>query len=143
MKKKLLTLLLFCLIFCSSCGIKLKSNKPVDKEVITNMIGDIYTSKSVDAFKNARDKYIKDGYITPDVATQMFNIDPNVTEFTQDDLNRQVNITNIAYSNKDNNSFKEDLYKVNVLVTYKNEPVAFSLKLYVNSEGKIYKFDKK
>ena len=132
--QKIKLALIFTLMLVMMTGCNVKSNK-IDKDTVKEIITSIYTPKSLDAFNNSKDDYVKRGLITSEEADSLFH--SNGQELTQDDLDRKVQITRIIKSDKDMNSMLQDVYKVTGSITYKGKSTNFRITFSVNDAGAI------
>lgn len=142
MKVKRLTIILLALIIlCSISGCEKKEIKGVSKEVIEQLLRDIYTPKSLDEFYEAKERYVNEGLITQDLAEAMFTVSDGVTELDEKDLARKLSIDTIQFSDTSNNSVKNDLYKVTMRLEYDGTITRAEIIFSVNGSGQIYKRD--
>lgn len=139
-KKLGITLILLIVIF-SIYGCAEKKEEVVNKEVIEQLLRDIYTPESLDYFFEAKQKYIDKGLITEDLADAMFTVADGVTELSEKDLARKLSIDSIQYSESSNNSVKVDLYKVTLSLKYDGNTTRAEIVFSVNTDGKLYKRD--
>lgn len=139
-KKLGITLILLIVIF-SIYGCSKKKEDVVNKEVIEQLLRDIYTPESLDYFFEAKQKYIDKGLITEDLADAMFTVADGVTELSEKDLARKLSIDSIQYSESSNNSVKVDLYKVTLSLKYDGNTTRAEIVFSVNTDGKLYKRD--
>ncbi len=139
-KKLEITLILLIVIF-SIYGCAEKKEEVVNKEVIEQLLRDIYTPESLDYFFEAKQKYIDKGLITEDLANAMFTVADGVTELSEKDLARKLSIDSIQYSESSNNSVKVDLYKVTLSLKYDGNTTRAEIVFSVNTDGKLYKRD--
>ena len=129
------------MILCSISGCEKKEIKGVSKEVIEQLLRDIYTPKSLDEFYEAKERYVNEGLITQDLAEAMFTVSDGVTELDEKDLARKLSIDTIQFSDTSNNSVKNDLYKVTMRLEYDGTITRAEIILSVNGSGQIYKRD--
>lgn len=142
MKVKRLTIILLALIIlCSISGCEKREIKGVSKEVIEQLLRDIYTPKSLDEFYEAKERYVNEGLITQDLAEAMFTVSDGVTELDEKDLARKLSIDTIQFSDTSNNSVKNDLYKVTMRLEYDGTITRAEIIFSVNGSGQIYKRD--
>lgn len=142
MKVKMLTIILLALmILYSISGCEKKEIKGVSKEVIEQLLRDIYTPKSLDEFYEAKERYVSEGLITQDLAEAMFTVSDGVTELDEKDLARKLSIDTIQFSDTSNNSVKNDLYKVTMRLEYDGTITRAEIIFSVNGSGQIYKRD--
>lgn len=139
-KKLGITLILLIVIF-SIYGCAEKKEEVVNKEVIEQLLRDIYTPESLDYFFEAKQKYIDKGLITEDLADAMFTVADGVTELSEKDLARKLSIDSVQYSESSNNSVKVDLYKVTLSLKYDGNTTRAEIVFSVNTDGKLYKRD--
>ena len=139
-KKLEITLILLIVIF-SIYGCAEKKEEVVNKEVIEQLLRDIYTPESLDYFFEAKQKYIDKGLITEDLANAMFTVADGVTELSEKDLARKLSIDSIQYSESSNNSVKVDLYKVTLSLKYDGNTTRAEIVFSVNTDGKLSKRD--
>lgn len=139
-KKLGITLILLIVIF-SIYGCAEKKEEVVNKEVIEQLLRDIYTPESLDYFFEAKQKYIDKGLITEDLANAMFTVADGITELSEKDLARKLSIDSIQYSESSNNSVKVDLYKVTLSLKYDGNTTRAEIVFSVNTDGKLYKRD--
>lgn len=139
MKATILAVLLVTLINISGCAEKVEEG--VNKEMVEQLLRDIYTPESLEYFYEAKEKYVSEGLVTQDLADAMFTVSDGVTELSEKDLARKLSIDTIQYSATSNNSVKSDLYKVTMRLEYDGTITRAEIMFSVNSSGQIYKRD--
>lgn len=107
----------------------------VDSETVSNILKDIYTPKNVDYYKDRRKYYIDNNIITDNEANILFK---TVDTLSKDDLDRKIDITKVDHSSPKNNSYGDDLYKVNFSVVYMGKTSNLEVMFFVNKDGSIY-----
>lgn len=140
--KKLIAIVLvvISILNVSGCAEK-KKEEGVTKEVVEQLLRDIYTPESLEYFYEAKDKYVVDGLVTQDLADSMFTVADGVTELDEKDLARRLSIDTIQFSDTSNNSVKNDLYKVTMRLEYDGIITRAEVIFTVNGSGQIYKRD--
>lgn len=140
--KKLIAIVLvvISILNVSGCDEK-KKEEGVTKEVVEQLLRDIYTPESLEYFYEAKDKYVVDGLVTQDLADSMFTVADGVTELDEKDLARRLSIDTIQFSDTSNNSVKNDLYKVTMRLEYDGIITRAEVIFTVNGSGQIYKRD--
>lgn len=107
----------------------------VNSEVVSNVLKDIYTPKNVEYYKDRRKYYIDNNIITDNEANILFK---TVDTLSKDDLDRKIDITKVDHSSPKNNSYGDDLYKVNFSVVYMGKTSNLEVMFFVNKDGSIY-----
>ena len=107
----------------------------VNSEVVSNILKDIYTPKNVEYYKDRRKYYIDNNIITDNEANILFK---TVDTLSKDDLDRKIDITKVDHSSPKNNSYGDDLYKVNFSVVYMGKTSNLEVMFFVNKDGSIY-----
>lgn len=140
--KKLIAIVLvvISILNVSGCAEK-KKEEGVTKEVVEQLLRDIYTPESLEYFYEAKEKYVADGLVTQDLADSMFTVADGVTELDEKDLARRLSIDTIQFSDTSNNSVKNDLYKVTMRLEYDGIITRAEVIFTVNGSGQIYKRD--
>ena len=139
---EILGLLLILLVIISSLsGCAEKKEEGVTKEVIEQVLRDIYTPTSLDEFYEAKERYVSEGLMTQDLADAMFTVSDGVTELSEKDLARKLSIDTIQFSDTSNNSVKSDLYKVTMRLEYDGVITRAEIIFSVNGSGQLYKRD--
>ncbi len=116
----------------------INKNKAVNKEVIENILKDIYTPSSMDYFKNRAAYYYENNIMTQEEVESLFTISGN-GELTEDDLNRKLTIYKVIYSDINSNSVLSDMYKADCSLKYKDDIISFEIIFELNNNGVIYK----
>lgn len=107
----------------------------VNSEVVSNILKDIYTPKNVEYYKDRRKYYIDNNIVTDNEANILFK---TVDTLSKDDLDRKIDITKVDHSSPKNNSYGDDLYKVNFSVVYMGKTSNLEVMFFVNKDGSIY-----
>ena len=79
------------------------------KDDIEQIVRDVYTPKSMKAFKDSYHKYIENGLLTKEAADSIYKINSDNAELTEEDLARTCYV-DVAYSNRDDNSDNKSHY---------------------------------
>lgn len=107
----------------------------VSKETVEDIVKSIYTPKSMKEFNEAKQKY-EGTIMTKEVADELYHT--TATELTEADLKRTVSMR-VDYSSLQDNSIKDDLYRVTMQLNYSGKTTKAELVFFVNNEGQIYK----
>ena len=126
-------MIIFCVIAVRNM---VKSNETgVNSETVSNILKDIYTQKNVEYYKNRRKYYIDNNIITNNEANILFK---TIDTLSKDDLERKIDIIKVDHSSPKNNSYGDDLYKVNFSVVYMGKTSNLEVMFFVNKDGSIY-----
>lgn len=104
-------------------------------ETVSNILKDIYTPKNVEYYKDRRKYYMDNNIITDNEANILFK---TVDTLSKDDLDRKIDIIKVDHSSPKNNSYGDDLYKVNFSVVYMGKTSNLEVMFFVNKDGSIY-----
>lgn len=107
----------------------------VNSETVSNILKDIYTPKNVEYYKDRRKYYMDNNIITDNEANILFK---TIDTLSKDDLERKIDIIKVDHSSPKNNSYGDDLYKVNFSVVYMGKTSNLEVMFFVNKDGSIY-----
>jgi hypothetical protein len=123
------------LLAVSFRSVLVKDNASVSEDTVKSMLKDIYTPKSTKYYNDKRNYYIKNNIITSGEGERLFK---SVDKLSEDDLSREINIVKVEHSYAKNNSYGDDLYKVDFNVKYKGNTSNLEVLFFVNKDGCIY-----
>ena len=106
-----------------------------NSETVSNILKDIYTPKNVEYYKDRRKYYMDNNIITDNEANILFK---TIDTLSKDDLERKIDIIKVDHSSPKNNSYGDDLYKVNFSVVYMGKTSNLEVMFFVNKDGSIY-----
>ena len=134
---KIIMVIAMIVIFSmGACGV----NKNVNKDIVRNILYDVYTPKSMEEFNKSRDKYIDMGAMSVDEANALF-VTNGAKELDEKDLARKLDITSIMYSPAKDNTVGTDLYKCDCTLTYDGKNTNFEILFTCNTSGVITRHD--